>query len=701
MSLGRVASFASLLLASACDKAQSGTAVTHEPSVTPGFEQPTRRWVDLEVESNHGCAIDRSGELWCWGKDPAAALDQRPLTREIESQFIWSWAGRFGPPSRVQLDQPARDVSLYEDRICAVLDDGRVRCWSEQRGIFDLVGAPPLTKLDSTHDEICGLDEHRSLWCWSSDLVVDRRVDRVVSFDLGNYYRCAIDEDENLLCWGVSAALCEGSDTWLSRHYEYKRGSPPFTEVRQMRHVPTAVGLWSAAGAIYLRVRGGLTRIEIGHRRLGEATPMKLPHGDFHPGWVSGAYSTCMVSEAGEVACWGQFDHAVPGLGYPFMAASPVTPDPEIVDLPPTHLLALSSDFSCAAGHDDEIRCWGWDVGASTLESPPLVPEVWLPFEASWIATDGNDFTCARVESEPNELRCWGNRWIDMSDPDGSLTRPLEIVLSEGDVPPSLEPGWRLFEGGLMLDVDGRLSSAWLSNPAAKPEAPWTMQVLRQHTGVLDVASVGGWTCWLYRGGKQIRCDPRYPEIVDLQLNVEPKVAITLADESICALDSGGRVACEPLAMLSKRNHRPFEFMDPDLPVDVLGLVATRQRTCAITTDEVSCWEDEYGTPRDRARVQRHGFLPKPQLLAASDTQFCVVQGKGKLDCIATDDDSRWHFLPVPEIQGDIAQLAVGNEHACARMQGGQVVCWGDFRRGQLGARHPQLLRTPTKLPLP
>jgi alpha-tubulin suppressor-like RCC1 family protein len=70
----------------------------------------------------HSCVIDDRGALLCWGANNRGQLG----TGEVGGT-------RVRTPVRVPLDRPARHVAVARDHTCAVLDDGSVACWGDNR----------------------------------------------------------------------------------------------------------------------------------------------------------------------------------------------------------------------------------------------------------------------------------------------------------------------------------------------------------------------------------------------------------------------------------------------------------------------------------------------------------------------------------------------------------------------------------------
>lgn len=98
---------------------------------------------------------------------------------------------------------------------------------------------------------------------------------------------------------------------------------------------------------------------------------------------AAGVRSTCGVTRAKEVSCWGSPSEHPPR---PVQGAVRV---------------GVGEDFGCAVLVDGKIHCWGAGNGGGRRE-PPAVAEGFRDLSL------GNGFGCAVTRS--NELRCWGEK---------------------------------------------------------------------------------------------------------------------------------------------------------------------------------------------------------------------------------------------------------------------------------------------------
>ena len=139
--------------------------------------------------------------------------------------------------------------------------------------------------------------------------------------------------------------------------------------------------------------------------------------------------------------------------------------------------------------------------------------------------------------------------------------------------------------------------------------------------------------------------------------------------------------------------------------------------TCAIRGGEVRCWgentrgqlglghtatvgDDADDLPAEAHDAPIHGPGTRVVAVAVGSTFTCALLDSQEVRCWGSNylgelgfgDDNKAYgdlagTLPAPpaDIGGDVVQLAVGYQHACARLATGAVRCWGANNWSQLG----------------
>jgi cysteine-rich repeat protein len=192
-----------------------------------------------------------------------------------------------------------------------------------------------------------------------------------------------------------------------------------------------------------------------------------------------------------------------------------------------------------------------------------------------------------------------------------------------------------------------------------------------------------------------------------------------------CALLEGGGVRCWGAGWYGQLGYGDRNAIgDEEVPssvgtVDVGGpvvqLAAGGEHTCALLEDgEARCWGDNWNGQLGYARPDEIGDDELPSSvgvidvggrvmqLAAGDWHTCALLEGGDVRCWgdneygqlgyaragAIGDDEVPGSVDVVDVGGRVVQLAAGRYHTCALLEIGAVRCWGDNEYGQLGYAH-------------
>lgn len=182
--------------------------------------------VRVSQRFEHGCAVLRSGALYCWGSNHEGELGQDDAVDAPDHP----------EPIEVMPGVAFVDVSAGQGHTCAVALDGRVLCWGRNAGgeLGLGPGAPIQVRrptevpslrarsIAAGQSHTCAIGIDSDLWCWGQDRDADghagplglpgsaihevpTRVDargdwRRVSTD--TFHTCGIRNDGSLYCWG-------------------------------------------------------------------------------------------------------------------------------------------------------------------------------------------------------------------------------------------------------------------------------------------------------------------------------------------------------------------------------------------------------------------------------------------------------------------------------------------------------------------
>lgn len=211
------------------------------------------------------------------------------------------------------------------------------------------------------------------------------------------------------------------------------------------------------------------------------------------------------------------------------------------------------------------------------------------------------------------------------------------------------------------------------------------------------------------------------------ELGPDAIVDIALAEYYTCAVSLSSRVKCwgsasnGRLGQVGYSEHigddeHPSDWDDVPVADDVVELVAGREHVCALReSGGVICWGYNSSRQLGYGHDVNVGFDESPAdagnlavtdvaALAAGNSHTCALGSGGDVTCWGSGGSGRLGYGndsmstadgelagshgPVA-LPGAAVQIAAGADHTCARLEGGDVVCWGNNSNGQLGTGNP------------
>lgn len=373
----------------------------------PDIVVPQARTYQLTAHAAVTCTIDQVGALRCWGRDEDGSLGHGGAENIGDDESPCSVGPiNVGAPV-VRLD-PVNDA-VSDDGVCAILEDGRARCWGPgwtdpqqvpASGVEIVAGAPILQMVGSRNVK-CALLDGGAVRCWGrgaqigygdsldrgldsdpkavldtlDDVPVGGSVVKLTSAAslLERSNTCALLTTGGVRCWGNTSASGYGSG-------EAVGDDETPADVGDVPLGGTAVDLVSTYhGQCALledrSIRCWGENAAVGHYGYGDVfadidhigddeTPAAMgpvPVGE-PVAAVHGAHErTCVVLEGGRAKCWGR---NLPGvIGYGPSVSRLYEPAQDAIELGGDVLsLALGTHHTCAL-LDVGIRCWGANDG--------------------------------------------------------------------------------------------------------------------------------------------------------------------------------------------------------------------------------------------------------------------------------------------------------------------------------------------------
>jgi cysteine-rich repeat protein len=342
--------------------------------------------VSLSTGAFFTCAVDADGATSCWGNDEEGQLGDGTITSAQPTPV---------PASLLPL--AAAQVGGGHWSNCAILADGKVRCWGDGNSglIGDATWAERLTPSEvpgltsRCGDGVCDLYE---MGCPAEC--------HATSVSTG-VHTCASRSEGTVWCWGnnSSGELAAGM-TWHAVTAPY-----PATVLRDVIAVGVSYSSAYQMGAA-LTGAGQVWRWpEDRNAGLFDPVPVPLAGNAIHLG--VGQHHTCVVLAGGAVWCWGGGWEGQLGTG----STSPAeVEDPVLATVVTGAASVAAGDLhTCAVLSGGAVRCWGGNqqgqCGSGDTTSPQLSGVTVSGLTAATVAPGGTH-TCALGTG--GTVSCWG-----------------------------------------------------------------------------------------------------------------------------------------------------------------------------------------------------------------------------------------------------------------------------------------------------
>lgn len=225
--------------------------------------------------------------------------------------------------------------------------------------------------------------------------------------------------------------------------------------------------------------------------------------------------------------------------------------------------------------------------------------------------------------------------------------------------------------------------------------------------------------------GPELRIDREEPFVADVEIrdvhgNLVPKTGITVALEMeglegvVEARTVEGRAllgpAWMPLELYGYASDSCWVGKELELPVIADGIrpgAIPIQWRLAVTEvsgeDDDPTWQICGMLPGGWPGCGDWGAPPRGEIdepiIAVSSGRFslCGIAASGALHCWTFRSVHPTGFLPpvAMDLPGKTVYVGAGDTHRCALLESGEAYCWGDGRRGQLGAGDQMASETP------
>jgi alpha-tubulin suppressor-like RCC1 family protein len=322
----------------------------------------------------HTCALTSAGGVKCWGYNWFGQLGDGTTSN------------RFMPSDVSELSSGVTAIAAGAWHTCALTSTGGVKCWGDNAS--GQLGAGPLYIGPTPPVDVSGLTSG------------------VTAIAVGGTHTCALTSAGGVKCWGSNGFGQLGDGTTETR----------FTpvEVTGLSSGVTAI----AAGAVHtcaLTSTGGLKCWGDNYGgELGDGTREDRHVPVDVSGLSSGALAvsagaghTCALTTAGGVKCWGGNANGELGDGTTEQRLAPV----DVSGLSGGVMaVSVGGDSTCALTTAGGVKCWGGnrsgELGDGTTEDRHVPVDVSGLGSGVLAVTAGGSHTCALTGG--GGLKCWG-----------------------------------------------------------------------------------------------------------------------------------------------------------------------------------------------------------------------------------------------------------------------------------------------------
>ena len=326
----------------------------------------------ISADSLHTCALDYSGQAWCWGSGGSGRLGNGATTQQTTPVAVQQGSLRF-----VSID-------TGRDHTCALTDTGDAYCWGAgsygRLGNGDsvaastpqlVVGGIKFKQLAVSRFGACALAVDGKAYCWGNNtrgqLGDGTTEDKSVPTEVigghtfkwlaaGGFHTCGITTGGSAYCWGRNQFGQIGKGTREDEPYTQPTpvvGGHNFVSVYAGQHNACAL---TPGGEAWCWGHGGHGRLGIG-RIDTISVPEPVATNERFTSLTLGTFHTCGVTLEGKGYCWGYNIRGKLGIGNTD-AGQYVTPQ-SIADVDEFTSITAGADHTCGVTPAGTVYCWG------------------------------------------------------------------------------------------------------------------------------------------------------------------------------------------------------------------------------------------------------------------------------------------------------------------------------------------------------
>lgn len=429
---------------------------SEEPRLIEGVESVTA----IAAGTNHTCAANIDGDLWCWGVNVGGEL-------QIESTIIEE-------PGTIVPGVEAKQLSAGH-MSCAITLDDTVSCWGidlrpGNGGLPSTTPVPP-TEVDGVTGAVdvsaaflhaCAALTDGTVTCWgynvagevgfpappdpySPDALVAHPPTPVDGFNdatevsAGNAHSCSAG-GAIARCWGADTSGQLGDGTTVGDSSPVEVLMPPMTtsvDLVDSGHTfscaRVAVQFFGVVAACWGSNASGqlgdsTTTDRTAPVGTGIVTPKSIATGGTH---------ACAIDSADDVYCWGANDSGQVGTGGQSVSVPAASQVTGFTSTPVE--VAAGNEHSCALLADGSVACWGsnaYHQTGQTVYGDVLTPTTVPGISGVTHLAAGFDSTCALLSD--SSVTCWGSNQWGTTGRNPIVEQPRRMDVGEVSVPAEL-----------------------------------------------------------------------------------------------------------------------------------------------------------------------------------------------------------------------------------------------------------------------
>ncbi|MBN2724387.1 MAG: hypothetical protein JXR95_09980 [Deltaproteobacteria bacterium] len=370
-----------------------------------GFDECTEKiYQTISTGNSHTCAIDSNGKVWCWGNNLSGQLGNNSIqSSDIPEEVIleeqttinsadggdnstcalddsgdaWCWGsnlyGQLGNNETtdslvpVEVEMPAgitfTAISTGSYFSCAIDTEGQIWCWGSnnygQLGNNLSVNSPVpveihnpdnkfFTSLNAGSAHVCALDDSGKPWCWGSNLygqlginttndspvpvavlIQENLILNSISCSDGN--SCALDNSGNAWCWGRNNYGQIGNNSTLQALTPKSVDMPESTSFSSIGAGKSHNCALDTSGNAWCWGANNLGQLGIDSTSgWGYPVEVHMPENTTFSAISTGVAHNCALADNNRVWCWGFNSNGQLGVGDSVTRTLPaLTMDPQ------------------------------------------------------------------------------------------------------------------------------------------------------------------------------------------------------------------------------------------------------------------------------------------------------------------------------------------------------------------------------------